>query len=181
VKNAHISASRWFTLVAACAITLVLLSGAPASATNRVSGTATYRERIALPPDAVLEVRLDDVSLADAPAIELGRIRVENPGNPPFAFEISYDPDQIDSRHVYAVRATIRAGGKLLFTTDTHYPVLTRGAGDEVELLLRRVGAGGGGQSAAALGPLPVVAWQHAVGSRRRDVSRGKRASKLKV
>ena len=139
MTNGHIAASRWITLIACCVAISVILSGAAASAMDTVSGTATYRERIALPPDALLEVSLEDVSLADAPAIEIGRIRVEDPGNPPFAFEITYDPEQIDKRHVYAVRATIRAGGRLIFTTDSVYSVITRGSGHEVELLLRRV------------------------------------------
>ncbi len=33
-----------------------------------VSGSAAYRQRIAMPPDAVLTVRVEDVSRADAPA-----------------------------------------------------------------------------------------------------------------
>ena len=112
---------------------------AAASDTRMIRGTATYRERIALPPDAVLEVTLEDVSLADAPAREIGSVRMENPGNPPFSFELAFDPALIEERQTYAVRAAVRVDGKLMFTTDTVYPVLTRGAGTEVELLLRRV------------------------------------------
>ncbi|MHC6802504.1 YbaY family lipoprotein, partial [Vibrio antiquarius] len=33
-----------------------------------ITGTVAYRERIALPPNAVVTVALEDVSLADAPA-----------------------------------------------------------------------------------------------------------------
>jgi putative lipoprotein len=36
----------------------------------------------------------------------------------------------------YSVRATIRHADQLLFTTDTHYPVLTRGAGNTADVLL---------------------------------------------
>lgn len=127
--------------VAALIITvLAVVSGGPLMADEAtVRGTAAYRERIALPPGAILEVTLEDVSLADAPAKELGSVSIEDPGNPPFEFEIAYDPAQIDDRHTYAVRATIRLAEKLIFTTDTTYPVLTRGAGKEVELMLRRV------------------------------------------
>jgi uncharacterized lipoprotein YbaY/heat shock protein HslJ/uncharacterized lipoprotein NlpE involved in copper resistance len=127
------------------------------SANGTVSGTATYRERIALPPGAVLEVSLHDVSRADAPAKELGSVRIENLGNPPFEFEIPYPPEAIDDRHSYAVRATIRAGGKLLFTTDTSYPVLTRGACNEVELLLRRAGGEHRDARVGPLGELPAT------------------------
>ena len=35
---------------------------------SAIKGTATYRERIAMPPNAVFEATLEDVSLADAPA-----------------------------------------------------------------------------------------------------------------
>ena len=112
-------------------------------ATERVRGTATYRERIALPENAVLEVRLEDVSKADVAAVVIGRTVVERPGNPPFAFEIAYDASRIDPRHRYTVRARILVAGRLMFTTDQHYPVLTSGRGNEVDLLLRRVGSPG--------------------------------------
>lgn len=121
-------------------VILTLASGGQAVADEAtVRGTAMYRERMMLPPGAVLEVTLEDVSLADAPAKELGSVVRENPGNPPFSFEIPYNPAAIDERHSYAVRATIRVADKLMFTTDTTYPVLTRGAGDEVALMLVRV------------------------------------------
>jgi heat shock protein HslJ len=60
-----------------------------------IRGTATYRERMALPPGAVLEATLEDVSKADAAAEVIGRGQVENPGNPPIRFEIPYDPSRI--------------------------------------------------------------------------------------
>jgi uncharacterized lipoprotein YbaY len=40
----------------------------------------------------------------------------------------------------YAVRATIRSARKLLFTTNRSYPVLTRGNGSHVELILVKTG-----------------------------------------
>ncbi|MDH3787302.1 MAG: YbaY family lipoprotein, partial [Xanthomonadales bacterium] len=38
-----------------------------------VSGTVSYRERMALSDNAVVEISLQDVSRADAPAIEIAR------------------------------------------------------------------------------------------------------------
>jgi putative lipoprotein len=105
---------------------------------------------MALPPGAVLEATLEDVSRADAAAEVIGRTRVEGPGNPPFRFEIPYDPPRIDSRRRYTVRARIMVDGKPFFTTDQHYAVLTGGAGNEAEphLILnsatRQVGGAGG-------------------------------------
>jgi putative lipoprotein len=123
---------------------------------TQVTGTATYKERMALPPNAILEVTLEDVSKAGALAEILGRTRIEQPGNPPFRFEITYDPSRIDPRHRYTVRARIVADGRLLFITDRHYSVLTAGSGNEAALLLRRVG----GSSEGSNEPLENTHWK---------------------
>jgi putative lipoprotein len=106
-----------------------------------LTGTATWRERMALPPGAVFEATLEDVSRANAGADVLGRARIESPGNPPIRFSIGYDPAGIDPSHSYAVRARVLVGEDLLFVTDQNYPALTRGHGSDVQLLLRRAGA----------------------------------------
>jgi len=105
----------------------------------KISGIATYRERIALPPGAVFEAVLEDVSKADAIAERIGEVRIQTLHAVPIQFEIPYDPARIDPRFSYSVRATIRVGGRLWATTDQHYPVLTRSSGGDVQLLLRLV------------------------------------------
>ena len=108
-----------------------------------MSGTATYRERMALPPDAVFEATLEDVSRADAPALVVASARVASPAVP-IAFSIGVDPARIDANRRYVVRGRITLNGQLLFTSDTAYPVF--GAGDvrRVDnMLLRRVGGVG--------------------------------------
>ncbi len=107
-----------------------------------VTGTATYRERMALPPGAVLEATLEDVSRADAKAETIAQTRVTSPGNPPIAFTIEYDPAKILTDHRYVVRAKILVNEKLLFTTDTAAPVITGGRPTSVKLMMRRVGGG---------------------------------------
>jgi putative lipoprotein len=108
-----------------------------------VSGTVTYRERMALPPGTLVNVQLQDVSLADAPATVIGEqdIVIEDE-QVPIPFEIAYDPDDIEDNHTYVVRAEIRdADGSLLFTTDTSYPVITRDNPTEgVEIVVVAVG-----------------------------------------
>jgi putative lipoprotein len=111
-----------------------------ADAAGVVTGVATYRERIAMPKNAVFEAKLEDVSKMDAPAEPIGTAVMENPGNPPYHFSISYDPRRIVDNHTYAVRATIQIGEQLAFTSDTSYPVITRGNGKEVNILLTRAG-----------------------------------------
>jgi uncharacterized lipoprotein YbaY/heat shock protein HslJ len=110
--------------------------GAPGPDENQdvISGTLSYRERIMLTPDAVARVSLQDVSIADAPARVLAELEIADPGQVPIAFELRYDPTEIDERMSYAVRAEIIDRGELMFTSDTHYPVLTRGAGVTVDI-----------------------------------------------
>lgn len=110
----------------------VKLDGAPAV----IEGTASYRERIAMPPGAEFEAVLQDISRADAPAMEIARASLPNAPNPPIKFSLTYDATKIDPSHSYSVRAVIRSDGRLLFSSDTAYPVLTRGAGHTVDILL---------------------------------------------
>ena len=106
--------------LAACAST-----GVPAERTVAVTGSIAYRERIALPPTAQIEVRLDDVSRADAPATNMATQSFASEGKQvPFAFTLTVDRADIDPRHSYAVSARITdADGKLMFITDTRNSV----------------------------------------------------------
>lgn len=91
-----------------------------------VTGTVFYRERIAMPPSAILEVTLQDISRADAPAVTLATQTQTFEGRQvPIPFELPYDPAQIDERYTYAVRATITVDGQLQFVSDQVYPVIT--------------------------------------------------------
>jgi putative lipoprotein len=133
-----------------------------------VRGTATYRERMALPPGAVLEATLEDVSRADAAAKVIGSTRIDHPRNPPIRFMIPFDPSRIDPKRRYAVRARILVDQKPFFITDQTYPVLTGGNGSEVELMLRRATTSGGAPMAlentywklTELGGAPVTGTQ---------------------
>ncbi|MFO7169320.1 MAG: YbaY family lipoprotein [Chloroflexota bacterium] len=118
--------------------TLTFVASQPPTAAT-VTGTVTYRERIALPPDARVQVLLLDISRQDAPATQIAEALIE-PGarQVPIPFTLTYDPRQIDERNTYAVRATIEAGGQLLFTTTEAVLVITQGHPTTVELVLQR-------------------------------------------
>ena len=131
-----------------------LLIALPIPAAGQIKGTATYRERIALTPDAVFEAMLEDVSKADAPAVVIRSVRVDKPGQVPIRFAIPFDPARIDQSRSYSVRARILVGQQLLFTTDQAYPVLTRGHGNEVQLLMRMVAASKPASKAVQTAPL---------------------------
>lgn len=105
-----------------------------------VTVTVTYLERIALPENAEITVTIEDIARADAPATVLvSQTIVSGGANVPFTFKLPYDPAQLDDRAMYSVRAQIRVDGELWFTSDKVTPVLSRGAGTEVELVLVRV------------------------------------------
>lgn len=110
----------------------------PASAANVVSGTATLRERMALPPGAYFEATLTEVSAGGAPDAVVATARVENPGNPPIRFAIAYDGARINEARTYVVRATISAGGHALYASEAAYPVITHGNPKRVDIVLRR-------------------------------------------
>jgi uncharacterized lipoprotein YbaY/uncharacterized lipoprotein NlpE involved in copper resistance len=133
MRSKRMSVLAWFVTLAGLAF------GAPLSA-ETVTGSAFYRERILPPPGSVFEATLEDVSLADAPATRLARFEADGRAGPPYRFTLEYDPATIDPSRTYAVRAMLRDGtGRLLFTSDTHMPVLTRGAGREVDIMMVRV------------------------------------------
>jgi copper homeostasis protein (lipoprotein) len=170
IRDAEVALQRWLmdshkrrrTIATTCCLLgLVLLASPfdPAAAQASISGVATYRERIAMPPDAVFEATLEDVSRADAPAEVLGRTRIEKPGQPPIRFTIAYDPARIDAKRRYSVRVLITSASELLFVTDQHYPVLGQGQSNQVNILLRKAGASTQPPptSAAALTGLPAT------------------------
>ncbi len=122
---------------------LVLLAGCGNSSQATVSGTVTYLQRIALPPDAVVTVRIEDVSKADAIAEVIGEQVIHTDGaQVPFPFEVAYDTDQIEENHSYSLRVRIEdSAGKLLWINDTSVPVITRGNPvQDVEVLVVQVG-----------------------------------------
>ena len=110
-----------------------------ANAAEMITGSVTYRERIAMPPGVTLEVRLEDVSLMDASAKIISEVTMNQAGNPPYNIIIPYNPDAIKDGRRYAVRAGLRMDGRLLFTTDTHTPVLSDGAGTDVSITMVKV------------------------------------------
>ena len=107
-----------------------------------VTGTIAYREGVALGPGAVATIQLRDVSLADAPSTLVAEQTIALAGVDPgvaVAFRVEYDPAAIDERRTYAIQASIREDGRLLFANHTAYDVITGGQPDHVDMELERV------------------------------------------
>ena len=105
--------------LAACATLM------PSEQPVSVTGAITYRERMALPPTAQVEIRLDDVSLMDAPSKTIAQQSFTADGRQvPFAFSLTVDERRLDPRGSDAVSARMTdASGKLMFITDTRNSV----------------------------------------------------------
>ena len=102
-----------------------------------VTGSVTYRERLALSEGARLVVELRDVSYADAAAPLIARQTISNPGQVPIKFKVEYNRDDIDPRNSYSIQADIiESDGRLAFTNDTAYEVITGGNPNKVDMLL---------------------------------------------
>ncbi len=104
-----------------------------------LSGTVTYRERMALPPNAQVAVRVWDAMLPPDVAT-VGEAKFQASTQVPLPFEIIFDPSLIQDSHTYGARASISVDGVVWFQSEQPVPVLTQGAPTVgVELLLKRV------------------------------------------
>lgn len=130
-------------------------AGQSAAGPSQITGTVTYRQRIALPPSAMLRVQLQDVSRQDTAAAIVAEATMLTGGKQvPLPFAIAYAETAIDVKHTYSVRATIYAGDQLIWTSTTSNPVITNGAPTHVDIALSQVPAT---QSAA---PLEGTSWK---------------------
>jgi putative lipoprotein len=95
---------------------------------------------MALPPNAAIDVRLEDVSRADAPAVIVAeKIFATNGKQVPIPFQLPYSANDIQPSHRYQVRAQITVADELLFVTTNAYPVITGGAPSTVNMVLQPV------------------------------------------
>lgn len=117
---------------AACVATASL--AAPVS----VDGSVSYRERIAVPPGAVLDVEILDVSLADAPSVRMASQRFSI-DHVPFDFTLTVDDALIADAHRYTAAAKILVDGKVLYRSTTAYPVLMADASGQVHITVERM------------------------------------------
>ena len=101
-----------------------------------VTGEATYRQRIALPQDAVITVRIEDVSRADAAATVLGEQTYATGGRQvPLPFEVNVYRSGLEDAARTNARVTIVDGeGRLLWTTDSTHAVVPVAGQNEIDL-----------------------------------------------
>jgi uncharacterized lipoprotein YbaY/heat shock protein HslJ len=144
-------------------VAMVLLSGCvskllQADDAMTISGTAAYRQRIAMPPEALLTVRVEEVSHTDAQNPVLAETREPfGDRQVPIGFSLQVPNTAIDASHSYNLRAFITVNGEQRFITTRSYPVLTRGADNNVNLTLDAVQSSVSGQTKARTFAAPMA------------------------
>lgn len=91
-----------------------------------LTGEVDFSAASSLPPDAVLEVTLSDVSRQDAPARVIASDTIAPVGASPANFVLTYEPKDLGDGVDFAVSARIHQGDKLLAISDTRVSVLGR-------------------------------------------------------
>lgn len=116
-------------------------SGNPAMAQAQIQGPAVtgsvnVRQRIALPPDAVLTVTLSDTTLADRPSKVITQRAVITEGKQaPFNFVLPFNPANIKPNARIILSAAVTVNGHLTLITDTVQEVINQN-GTRADLLL---------------------------------------------
>lgn len=125
-----------------CAAVLLLFvfaacsAPAPVAPPPHITGSVTYRQRVNLPPDAVLEIQLLDLTRTDVPAEALNTVTIASLPTVPIYFKVRYDARRIEPDRIYALRARILVGGEPLFLSAGNTRVLTGGHPGHLDLVL---------------------------------------------
>ena len=103
---------------------------------GRLLGEAYCGQDITLPEDAEFEIRLQDISLGNAPAITLASSKIIPAEQLPLSFKLSYFKNQIRPGHIYAISATIYCGDQLLYANDSEHLVFANTGQSQARLKL---------------------------------------------
>ena len=99
----------------------------PAANWATLTGEITFAGDAAIPPGAVVDARLYDVSLQDVASVLIASQTIPSPERFPVPFAVRYDPARIDERHTYGMQVSVKVEGELVYVNDTAFHVLTGG------------------------------------------------------
>ena len=127
--------NAFLKLGAASAVAFAFRGSAALAATVELSGSVTYRQRIALPDTARLEVELVEFSASDAKET-IASAAVEPTGQVPVGFTLPFDAARIDGERRYAIEARISVDDTIMFATRTPHAVDPLAPDGPVEIVL---------------------------------------------
>jgi uncharacterized lipoprotein YbaY len=122
-----------------------------------VRGQVVCKERITLTPQAVLTVRLRDVTYSSWQNVEVGKHVIPNPPHPPIPFSIEYDPTAIYPDHKYAVDAWLVDRGQIVLQSSTPLPVTPLAGSTALQVSLVRTSASVPPNSTYAVGQVEQI------------------------
>jgi len=107
-----------------------------------VSGTVTYMVRMALPPEAVVDVQLQDVTMPGAPAVKIAEETMKlGDRQVPVPFELKFDAAKIDPHRKYAIDAEIIVEGQTRLRGQVPYQIYDEGGYlREMRIVVKPVG-----------------------------------------
>lgn len=119
--------------LAACVTTPTAPESGPGASTRstnaratQVTGNIFYLERIALTPEAVVQVEVVEVAAEGGSESVIGERTLSSPGQAPIYFSVDIPAGRVRPEGRYIVRARITDAGRV-FTTAGPIPVLTQG------------------------------------------------------
>jgi putative lipoprotein len=123
-------------LASGFAISCASAPPAPETSLTVIRGTITYRPRVALSPEAIVKIWLQDVSRTNVVPINLDEVEIRSPGQVPIPFRVRYDPALIKVGNRYTLLVKIYEGDRTRFLNATSYPVITQGCKDQCEVVV---------------------------------------------
>jgi uncharacterized lipoprotein YbaY len=123
-----------------------------------IRGQVVCNERITLTTQAVLTVRLRDVTYPNWQSIEVGNHIIPSPPHPPIPFAIQVNQTDIYPDHRYAVDAYLVDRGQIVLQSPSPVPVSPLSNNGALQVSLVRVGGSTPANSTYAVGQLDQIA-----------------------
>ncbi len=105
-----------------------------------ITGSVWYRERMMVPPDAEINIYLEDVSRMDVSAKVIATTSFAAQAGPPWDFSMEYDPTKLNDKGRYGMRVRIEADGRLMFINMEHIPAFEHDSNTPIKIMVSRVG-----------------------------------------
>ncbi|TCL10257.1 putative lipoprotein [Shimia isoporae] len=126
---------KWFC---SSVVALALTASAGLAEMLDLEGSVVYREKIAMPSGAMVEVTLQDISLADAPSVELATVVIRPEGQVPVDYRLVYDSGMVKAGHRYAVQAKITVADDVIWRTTQVFPALGENDPERVDVMVEK-------------------------------------------
>ncbi|MDP9484034.1 MAG: YbaY family lipoprotein [Chloroflexota bacterium] len=110
-----------------------------AGANGHITGTLTYREKVALSGEAVAIVSIVDITAGPNAGMIVGQQRTDGIGEVPIPFSVPFDIRRIDPRHAYGLFAAIIDGPRS-WQNPHGIAVLTGGPTSDIDAVLPLAG-----------------------------------------